>query len=230
MRTKIAATWIVAHERGKHALMRDGEVVFEGNKVLHVGKGFEGRVDKTIDATGKLVAPGFIDTHVHSGHRASHRLITDTGRPMYYGQPFLEISVPKEGKVVKGDPRYLKHGDAGSAAAFELNAAFTVAELLRNGVTTFIEYGSQLSVQDALLAEVDAARGSGLSGTGLRLRALGRRRGGTSQARAQRRARPRGLQHRARVDREERRRSRTAACAASWCHARSRPRASRCCR
>ena len=44
MRTKIAATWIVAHERGKHALIRDGEVVFEGNKLLHVGKGFEGRV------------------------------------------------------------------------------------------------------------------------------------------------------------------------------------------
>src|SRR6202521_2283579 len=154
MRTKIAATWIVAHERGKHALVRDGEVVFEGNRVLHVGKGFEGRVDNTIDATGKLVAPGFIDTHVHSGHRASHRLITDTGRPMYFGQPFLEISVPKAGKIVKGDPRYLKHGDAGTAAAFELNAAFTVAELLRNGVTTFVEYGSQLSVQDALLAEV----------------------------------------------------------------------------
>jgi cytosine/adenosine deaminase-related metal-dependent hydrolase len=35
-----------------------------------------------------------------------------------------------------------------------LNATFTVAELLRNGVTTFIEYGSQLSVQEALLAEV----------------------------------------------------------------------------
>jgi len=154
MRTKLAATWIVAHEKGSHVLIRDGEVVFEGNRILHVGKGFDGQVDRTIDAAGKLVAPGFIDTHVHSGHRASHRLITDTGRPMYYGQPFLEISVPKEGKVVKGDPRYLKHGDAGSAAAFELNAAFTVAELLRNGVTTFVEYGSQLSVQDALLCEV----------------------------------------------------------------------------
>ena len=152
MRTKIEATWIVGHERGHHTLIRDGEVVFEGNKILHVGKGFEGKVDKVIDAKGKLLSPGFIDTHVHSGHRASHRLITDTGRPMYYGQPFLEISVPKEGKVVKGDPRYLKHGDAGSAAAFELNAAFTVAELIRNGVTTFVEYGSQLSVQDALLA------------------------------------------------------------------------------
>jgi len=154
MRTKIEATWIVGHEKGEHRLIRDGVVVYEGNKIIHVGVGFEGRVDKTIDAHGKLVAPGFIDTHVHSGHRASHRLITDTGRPMYYGQPFLEISVPKEGKIVKGDPRYLKHGDAGSEAAFQLNAAFTVAELLRNGVTTFVEYGSQLRVQDALLAEV----------------------------------------------------------------------------
>jgi 5-methylthioadenosine/S-adenosylhomocysteine deaminase len=154
MRTKIAATWIVAHEKGTHALLRDGELAFEGNRIIHVGRGFDGHVDRTIDAAGKLIAPGFIDTHVHSGHRASHRLITDTGRPMYYGQPFLEISVPKQGKVVQGDPRYLKHGDAGAAAAFELNAAFTVAELLRNGVTTFVEYGSQLSVQDALLAEV----------------------------------------------------------------------------
>ena len=154
MRTKIEATWIVGHERGQHQLIRDGVVVYEGNTILHVGKAFDGHVDQTISAKDKLVAPGFIDTHVHSGHRASHRLITDTGRPMYYGQPFLEISVPKEGKIVKGDPRYLKHGDAGSEAAFKLNAIFTVAELLRNGVTTFVEYGSQLRVQDALLAEV----------------------------------------------------------------------------
>lgn len=154
MRTKIEASWIVGHGPGGHTLIRDGVVVFEGNRILHVGKTFEGRFDKVIAAKEKLVAPGFIDTHVHSGHRASHRLITDTGRPMYYGQPFLEISVPKEGKVVKGDPRYLKHGETGAEAAFQLNAQFTVAELLRNGVTTFVEYGSQLRVQDALLAEV----------------------------------------------------------------------------
>jgi 5-methylthioadenosine/S-adenosylhomocysteine deaminase len=154
MRTKVTATWIIGHEKGRHTLIRDGVLVFEGNRIIHVGKGFEGEVDKTIEARGKLVAPGFVDTHVHSGHRASHRLITDTGRPMYYGQPFLEISVPKEGKVVRGDPRYLRHGDAGSEAAFQLNALFTVAELVRNGVTTFVEYGSQLRVQDALLSEV----------------------------------------------------------------------------
>ncbi|HEX6064189.1 MAG TPA: chlorohydrolase family protein [Longimicrobiales bacterium] len=154
MRTRINASWIVGHANGQHQLIRDGVVVYEDNRIVHVGKRFEGHVDKVIEARNKLVAPGFIDTHVHSGHRASHRLITDTGRPMYYGQPFLEISVPKEGKIVRGDPRYLRHGDAGSEAAFQLNATFTVAELLRNGVTTFIEYGSQFRVQDALLAEV----------------------------------------------------------------------------
>jgi cytosine/adenosine deaminase-related metal-dependent hydrolase len=154
MRTSIKASWIVGHEAGHHRLIRDGVVVYEGNRIIHVGRNFDGPVDSTIDATDKLVAPGFIDTHVHTGHRATHRLITDTGRPMYFGQPFLEISVPREGAVVKGDPRYLKHGDAGSEAAFALNAIFTVAELLRNGVTTFIEFGSQARVQDALLAEV----------------------------------------------------------------------------
>lgn len=154
MRTKIEASWIVAYEENDHKLIKDGVVVYEDNKILYVGQSFDGEVDNTISANGSLVCPGFIDTHVHSGHRASHRLITDTGRPMYYGQPFLEISVPKEGKVVSGDPRYLKHGDSESESAFRLNAIFTVAELLRNGITTFIEYGSQLRVQEALLDEV----------------------------------------------------------------------------
>jgi cytosine/adenosine deaminase-related metal-dependent hydrolase len=154
MRTRIDATWIVACEAGRHRLIRDGAVVYEDNRIVHVGRGFEGQADKTIDASGKLVCPGFIDTHVHSGHRASHRLITDSGRPLYFGQPFLEISVPKRGKTVVGDPRYLKHGEAGADAALALNATFTVAELLRNGVTTFVEFGSQLRVQEALMQEI----------------------------------------------------------------------------
>ena len=154
MRTKINASWIVGHRNGHHLLIRDGEIVYEDNRIIFVGQEFDGDVDKFIDAAGKLVAPGFIDTHVHSGHRASHRLISDTGRPFYFGQPFLEISVPKEGKVVRGDPRYLDDGDEGLESALRLNATFTVAELLRNGVTTFIEFGSQLSTQSSLLEEV----------------------------------------------------------------------------
>ncbi|WP_375465940.1 chlorohydrolase family protein, partial [uncultured Methylobacterium sp.] len=147
--------WVVGHDGRGHTLIPNGVVVYEGAEVVFVGRAFEGAVDSVIDASDKLVAPGFIDTHVHSGHRASHRLISDAGRPLYFGQPFLEISVPKEGRVVSGDPRYLKPGDAAVAAALELNATFTVAELLRNGVTTFVEFGSGIGVQRALLREVD---------------------------------------------------------------------------
>src|SRR5213080_4364007 len=155
MRSKIEATWVVGYERGQHTLLRDAEVVFEGNTILHVGKAFEGRVDRVIDAKDKLVSPGFIDTHVHSGHRASHRLITDTGRREFYGQPFLEITVPREGTRVGGDPRYARPTDADADAGNRLLATFTVAEMLRNGITTFMEFGSQLRVQEALLGEVE---------------------------------------------------------------------------
>src|SRR5258707_4856687 len=154
MRTRIASGWLVGHADGHHTLWRNAELVYEGNAVLFVGERFEGAVDREIDARDKLVAPGFIDTHVHSGHRASHGLISDVGRPDYFGQPFLEISVAKEGTRVGGDPRYARPDDAAAREDLELNAAFTIAEMLRNGITTFVEFGSQRRVQEALHEQV----------------------------------------------------------------------------
>jgi cytosine/adenosine deaminase-related metal-dependent hydrolase len=154
MRTRLTCGWLVGHANGHHTLWRDAELVYQDNTVLFVGERFDGAVDREIDARGKLVAPGFIDTHVHSGHRASHRLISDVGRGDYFGQPFLEISVPRAGTRVGGDPRYARPDDAAAAHELAFNARFTVAELLRNGITTFVEFGSQLRVQQALLEVV----------------------------------------------------------------------------
>jgi 5-methylthioadenosine/S-adenosylhomocysteine deaminase len=150
VRTKIECGWLVGHSGAGHVLWRDAALVYEGPQILFVGEDFTGDVDQVIDARAKLVIPGFIDTHVHSGHRASHRLITDVGRPDYFGQPFFEISVPKAGARVGGDPRYARPDDRAASEGLALNAQFTVAELLRNGVTTFVEFGSQLKVQEAL--------------------------------------------------------------------------------
>ena len=146
---------MVGFVNDNHALYRGGVVVFEDDRVLHVGGHFDGAVDREIDARGKLISPGFIDAHVHSGHRASHRLITDTGRPDYFGQPFLDISVPREGSRVGGDPRYLRPDERDADAGTALHALFTIAEMLRGGTTTFMEFGSQLRVQEALLTEVE---------------------------------------------------------------------------
>src|ERR1700738_4643169 len=154
MRTRIRCGWLVGHANGHHTLWRDAELVFQDNTILFVGERFAGEVDRDIDARGKLVAPGFIDTHVHSGHRASHRLISDIGRGDYFGQPFLEISVAREGTRVGGDPRYARPDDNSVAEDLAMNARFTVAELLRNGITTFVEFGSQRKVQEALLQQI----------------------------------------------------------------------------
>ena len=154
MRTRINCGWLVGHDHGRHTLWRDAELVYEGETVLFVGERFDGTVEREIDARDKLVAPGFIDTHVHSGHRASHRLISDVGRGDYFGQPFLDISVPRAGTRVGGDPRYARPDDNAVADELMLNARFTIAELLRNGITTFVEFGSQLRVQEALMRVV----------------------------------------------------------------------------
>ena len=154
MRTKISCGWLVGHEARGHVLWQNGELVYEGNTILYVGEKFPGETDAAIDASERLVIPGFIDTHVHSGHRASHRLISDVGRPDYFGQPFLEISVAREGTRVGGDPRYVRPDDNSAAEDLALNARFTIAELLRNGITTFVEFGSQRKVQEALLQQI----------------------------------------------------------------------------
>jgi 5-methylthioadenosine/S-adenosylhomocysteine deaminase len=155
MRTIVRGGWVVGFSERTHTLIPDGVVVYEDDRVAYVGRRFDGRADAEIDARGKLVCPGFIDTHVHSGHRASHRLITDTGRPDFFGQPFLDISVPREGTRVGGDPRYARPTDGDADAGTRLLATFTIAEMLRNGITTFMEFGSQLRVQEALLGEVE---------------------------------------------------------------------------
>ncbi len=154
-RTRMTCGWLVGHDGG-HTLWRGGEIVWQDGVILFVGAGFDGRVDEEMDARDRLVIPGFIDTHVHSGHRASHRLISDIGRPDYFGQPFYEISVARAGTRVGGDVRYVRPDDNAAAEELTLNARFTAAELLRNGITTFVEFGSQLRVQEALLQEVGA--------------------------------------------------------------------------
>jgi len=63
VRTLIQSGWVVGFQNGCHAIVKDGVVVVEGDRILHVGPRFEGTVDKTIDAQGKLVSPGFVNIH-----------------------------------------------------------------------------------------------------------------------------------------------------------------------
>lgn len=61
MRTRITARFVVGYEGGDHVVYRDGEVVYEDDRIVHVGHGFEGSVDRTIEAGDAVVSPGFVD-------------------------------------------------------------------------------------------------------------------------------------------------------------------------
>ena len=154
MRTRVKGGWVIGHDNGHHTLIRDGEVVYEDDTIVFVGRDFPGEVTSEIDGTGMLVAPGFIDTHVHAGYQAQKRMITDVGRPDYFGQPFLEFDVAREGTTVGGDPRFFSEEDK-KLNADDPWALFTTVELIRNGVTTFVEMGAPVHMQEALAKAVD---------------------------------------------------------------------------
>jgi 8-oxoguanine deaminase len=59
--SRIRARFVVGYAGGDHVVYRDGEVVYADDRVLFVGHGYPGRVDREADAGDAVVGPGFID-------------------------------------------------------------------------------------------------------------------------------------------------------------------------
>jgi 5-methylthioadenosine/S-adenosylhomocysteine deaminase len=127
-RTLIRAGHVIAFDGRGHRLLRDGAVVVEGERILHVGPRFEGRVDETVDARNRVVTPGLISTHAHiAGSPLDRSFIEDTGRAQFYYSGLFEMLPVRDAA----------QDEAGSRACID----FSMAELLRGGVTTVLEIG-----------------------------------------------------------------------------------------
>jgi 5-methylthioadenosine/S-adenosylhomocysteine deaminase len=61
------ASWVIAWDAStkRHVYLRDADVVFSGNSITHVGRGYAGAVDDVIDGRELMVMPGLIDIHSH---------------------------------------------------------------------------------------------------------------------------------------------------------------------
>jgi 5-methylthioadenosine/S-adenosylhomocysteine deaminase len=120
-------------------LFRDGSVLIDGERIVQVGRAADVRPprppERVIDGRGRLVLPGFIDTHVHLSEHLSRGLMPDEVPvdryvPDWYVPLYANIS-PEEEK-----------------AAAEL----ACLEMLRTGTTTFCEAGTLFDVAAAARA------------------------------------------------------------------------------
>ncbi|MBI3375323.1 MAG: amidohydrolase family protein [Betaproteobacteria bacterium] len=127
-RTLIKASHIIAHDGVKHRHLRDGVVVLEGDTIVFVGRKFEGTTDNVIDATGRIAAPGFIDTHIHmAGSPLDKSFVEDHGKRNFFNSGLFEM---------------LPARSAGQdTAANHACVEFSMLELLHTGTTTALELG-----------------------------------------------------------------------------------------
>ena len=122
--TKIAnldhvVAWDEAEQR--HVYLEDADLVFKGNEIAHVGPGYTGPVDTTIDGKGMMAIPGLVNVHSHPFSEPANKGLTEE-----YGSDKLGQSSLYEYLTVFG----LNPEDAGPSSKV------AVSELLKSGVTT----------------------------------------------------------------------------------------------
>jgi 5-methylthioadenosine/S-adenosylhomocysteine deaminase len=128
-RIAIRAPYVLAHDGHGHRVLRDGIVVIEGDTIVHVGPRFEESVDEIVNASDRILTPGLISTHAHiAGSPLDRSFIEDRGNPQFWFSGLFEM-LPVRGGA---------QDEAGGRACVD----FSMAELLRGGVTTVMEIGS----------------------------------------------------------------------------------------
>ena len=130
MKTLVQGGFVVGFDGKEHEIIKDGVVVFDRDRIEFVGKEYSYPTDQSIDAKGCLVAPGFIDTHFHSGINASDYILNDSTKTDFFASNYLAHGGPtREG----AHAAHLKDVDVGQR--------FSLIHVLKSGVTTTFDIG-----------------------------------------------------------------------------------------
>jgi 5-methylthioadenosine/S-adenosylhomocysteine deaminase len=130
MKTLIEGGWVVAFNGTGHEVHEGGSVVIEDDRVLHAGGPYRGPADVRISARGKLVSPGFINTHVHTAGGGGDYLLLDMAKNDYRTANYMSFAAPLKGKM-----------SPPPAEAVAALRAFVFLHALKNGTTTVIDVG-----------------------------------------------------------------------------------------
>ena len=126
--TAIRASYIVVPEGDTQTVVRDGAIVIEGDRIREVCDRYDGPADLRIDAVGKLVSPGFINAHVHSGAAVYVRGLVED-QDLLEGSAFYHYVVPL---IAVGAANF-------SVEEFSAIVEWDILEMVKKGSTTILE-------------------------------------------------------------------------------------------
>ena len=127
MKTRIEHGWIVTMDHGLQ-VHANGTVILEQDRISYVGPASQapdGPADRTIDATGKIVLPGLINTHVHLSQQLGRGIGDDVSLLTWLHDRIW----PYESSMTYEDSY--------------ISSLLCGIELIRTGVTCFAEAGGQ---------------------------------------------------------------------------------------
>ena len=123
----VKSAMIVTMDKERH-IIRDGAIAIKNGEITDVGKTSEilsrYKAEKIIDASGRLVTPGLIDTHYHTSLSFPKGLLDPT---ISVNVPFLGISFLFEGAYTEDDVHTAALG--------------SFIEMVKHGTTCFAEIG-----------------------------------------------------------------------------------------
>ena len=129
------ADWLITVDPGRR-IFTDGAIAIQGDRIVAVGKTNDlerkySAAGRTINARGKVIVPGLIDCHIHTSFQLARGLADEVS-----AQKFLfERMYPYEGLLDEEENYW--------------SGKLCTLELLRNGVTTFIDAGNYFPEQTA---------------------------------------------------------------------------------
>lgn len=138
MRTVIRNGTVIAWTGERHRVVENGAVVFEDDRIVSAGPDDRAAADCEIDATGRLVIPGLVNSHLHvtdtpytKGYLEEIGSSSADGTPtnffaLYKALPSVRAATDAEAQVAAAECAFAELALTGSTTVVELGYDFEI--------------------------------------------------------------------------------------------------------
>ncbi|KAJ0426169.1 hypothetical protein BJY00DRAFT_307669 [Aspergillus carlsbadensis] len=142
----LQAGTVLSHESARVKVLRDHDVLIIGNKIEAIGQGLilpDGSPGRVIDCCGKIISPGFIDTH--------HHLWQSQMRGRFGNMKFMDYMVAGNIQSFNYTPEDIFWGQLAGCQ-----------ESIHSGVTTVVDHAHMTYSAEHATEAIRASASSGL--------------------------------------------------------------------